>query len=335
MQLPNRHGSVDSDSYRYGFQGQERDDEVKGEGNSYNYTYRMHDPRLMRFFAVDPLFRKYPHNSPYAFSENRVIDGLELEGLEYITFHHYRSGDQVDTVFEEHYKTRNNLGVVFGMSSVSYAEEGRGIKHIYYQCGPDGPVAYDEDWDQRQGGSFSKSAWATHGFYSGGSGIGSISDGFGEMYNIQPLDWADAIAKVHDYTYAGLKETNPYTGSGIRWLEDTSTIQADSDMIRRINSISDDQLYGREKMTAVEGVETPYNTNYSHEMQNALISQKAAITALRDYKKWKVQMGYEGKTYSEIFTELRDYDELLNAKIYAIHEGGKKKDNEAVPQNGG
>lgn len=69
--------------YRYGFQGQERDDEVKGEGNSINYKYRMHDPRLGRFFAVDPLFRDYPHNSVYAFSENRVIDGVELEGLEY------------------------------------------------------------------------------------------------------------------------------------------------------------------------------------------------------------------------------------------------------------
>jgi hypothetical protein len=31
---------------------------------------------------VDPLAPKYPHNSPYAFSENRLIDGVELEGLE-------------------------------------------------------------------------------------------------------------------------------------------------------------------------------------------------------------------------------------------------------------
>jgi hypothetical protein len=36
-----------------------------------------------RFLSVDPLSDKYPHNSPYAFSENRVIDGVELEGLEY------------------------------------------------------------------------------------------------------------------------------------------------------------------------------------------------------------------------------------------------------------
>ena len=42
----------------------------------------MHDPRVGRFFAVDPLFRKYPHNSTYAFSENEVTIYVELEGLE-------------------------------------------------------------------------------------------------------------------------------------------------------------------------------------------------------------------------------------------------------------
>ena len=47
-----------------------------------NYKYRMHDPRIGRFFAVDPLAPKYPHNSVYAFSENVVIDHVELEGLE-------------------------------------------------------------------------------------------------------------------------------------------------------------------------------------------------------------------------------------------------------------
>ncbi len=80
MLLPNRHGS--SDKYRYGFQGQEKDDEVKGEGNSLNYKFRMHDPRVGRFFATDPMTSQYPHYSPYSFSGNRVIDAVELEGLE-------------------------------------------------------------------------------------------------------------------------------------------------------------------------------------------------------------------------------------------------------------
>ncbi|SHI45869.1 RHS repeat-associated core domain-containing protein [Flavobacterium haoranii] len=80
MTLPNRTHS--STAYRYGFQGQEKDDEIKGEGNSINYTFRMHDPRVGRFFATDPLEKKYPMLTPYQFSGNRLIDSKEIEGME-------------------------------------------------------------------------------------------------------------------------------------------------------------------------------------------------------------------------------------------------------------
>ena len=80
MIVPSRHGSAES--YRYGFQGQEMDNEIKGEGNSLNYTFRMHDPRVGRFFAVDPLIKEYPHYTPYSFSGNKVIAFAEFEGLE-------------------------------------------------------------------------------------------------------------------------------------------------------------------------------------------------------------------------------------------------------------
>lgn len=42
----------------------------------------MHDPRVGRFFARDPLEKKYPWYSPYQFSGNRVIDATEFEGME-------------------------------------------------------------------------------------------------------------------------------------------------------------------------------------------------------------------------------------------------------------
>jgi RHS repeat-associated protein len=80
MQMVGRKGSTDS--YRYGFQGQETDDEVTGSESHVAYKYRMHDARLGRFLSIDPLAPKYPHNSPYAFSENMVIHAIELEGLE-------------------------------------------------------------------------------------------------------------------------------------------------------------------------------------------------------------------------------------------------------------
>jgi RHS repeat-associated protein len=85
--------------YVYSFQNQEHDDEIKGRGNSINYTYRMHDPRLGRFFAVDPLEKDYPWNSVYAFSENRVLDAVELEGLESADVHIYEYLDENGKVY--------------------------------------------------------------------------------------------------------------------------------------------------------------------------------------------------------------------------------------------
>ncbi|MCH2046499.1 MAG: hypothetical protein MK212_20455 [Saprospiraceae bacterium] len=70
---------------RFGFQAQEEDPEL-WEGAT-NYKYRMHNPRTGRFFSVDPLDASYPWNSSYAFSENRVIDAIELEGAESTSTH--------------------------------------------------------------------------------------------------------------------------------------------------------------------------------------------------------------------------------------------------------
>jgi len=77
--MPGRKYSA-STRYRYGFQNQEEDPELWG--GAVSFKYRLEDPRLGRFFSVDPLAASYPWNSPYAFSENRVLDAIELEGLE-------------------------------------------------------------------------------------------------------------------------------------------------------------------------------------------------------------------------------------------------------------
>ena len=79
MLLPGR--KLNNSNYRYGFQDQEVDKEFWG--GAISYEYRVQDPRLVRFFSVDPLFDDYPWNSTYSFAENRLIDGIELEGLEW------------------------------------------------------------------------------------------------------------------------------------------------------------------------------------------------------------------------------------------------------------
>ncbi|MFM1946737.1 MAG: hypothetical protein RL207_1020 [Bacteroidota bacterium] len=79
-------GRTVSGGYRFGYQSQEKDDEIKGDGNSLNFTYRLSDVRLGKFFVRDLLSFEYPNISVYAFSENRLIDAFELEGLEKVCF---------------------------------------------------------------------------------------------------------------------------------------------------------------------------------------------------------------------------------------------------------
>ena len=72
-----------SASYRYGFNGMEKDNEMKGDNNSYEFRVRIYDPRLGRFLSVDPLSGRFPFNSTYAYAENRVLDGIDFEGGEW------------------------------------------------------------------------------------------------------------------------------------------------------------------------------------------------------------------------------------------------------------
>ena len=73
--------------YRYGFNGKENDNEVKGEGNQQDYGMRIYDGRLGKFLSVDPLTKKFPELTPYQFASNRPIDGVDLDGLEYLAYH--------------------------------------------------------------------------------------------------------------------------------------------------------------------------------------------------------------------------------------------------------
>ncbi len=75
--MPGRKYSSTS-SYRYGFNGKEKDGEVV----QYDYGFRIYDPRLVRFKSVDPLTKSYPWYTPYQFAGNKPISCIDLDGLE-------------------------------------------------------------------------------------------------------------------------------------------------------------------------------------------------------------------------------------------------------------
>jgi RHS repeat-associated protein len=73
-------------SYRYGFNNMEKDDELKGLGNSYDFGARIYDPRVGRWLAVDPLAGKYPNESPFIFTGNSPLIFIDKEGKEKIIY---------------------------------------------------------------------------------------------------------------------------------------------------------------------------------------------------------------------------------------------------------
>lgn len=65
-------------AYQYSFQEQEGEEKT----GWYSFKWRNYDPTMGRFFNIDPLSEKYAYQSHYNFSENRVVDAREIEGLE-------------------------------------------------------------------------------------------------------------------------------------------------------------------------------------------------------------------------------------------------------------
>lgn len=76
--MPGR--NYNSTDYRYGFNNKEKDDEIKGSGNSYDFGDRMYDPRLGRWSSVDWKSHKYPHVSPYIFALDNPTHYIDVDG---------------------------------------------------------------------------------------------------------------------------------------------------------------------------------------------------------------------------------------------------------------
>jgi RHS repeat-associated protein len=76
VELDGRYGSS---GYRYGYQGSEKDDEVKGGGNSYTTEFRFLDPRLGRWLSIDPVDQ--PWQSTYCSMDNNPIVYNDIKGL--------------------------------------------------------------------------------------------------------------------------------------------------------------------------------------------------------------------------------------------------------------
>jgi RHS repeat-associated protein len=107
--MPSR--SFSASSYRYGFNGKEKDDEtVATGGGTQDYGMRIYNPALGRFLSVDPISNQYPELSTYQFASNSPISAIDLDGGE-ARLAVFGSGIHVDPITKK--ITESNHQAVF------------------------------------------------------------------------------------------------------------------------------------------------------------------------------------------------------------------------------
>lgn len=72
------------ETYRFGLNGKEKTDEWNGNGNIYDYGFRIYDPRIGMWLAVDAIKKAYI--SPYCFGKDNPIIYKDPDGKDDIYF---------------------------------------------------------------------------------------------------------------------------------------------------------------------------------------------------------------------------------------------------------
>jgi RHS repeat-associated protein len=128
----------------------EKDDEIKGSGNSYDYVNRFYDNRLARFLSVDAIAQKFPWNSPYSYAENDVIRCVDIDGREkLIIIYHVGKDGVVGQISIVNIKTLHRVGISNDLQNkiknIIPNNFKEGIMHIYVN---DKKILYNSQFKQ-------------------------------------------------------------------------------------------------------------------------------------------------------------------------------------------
>ncbi len=184
--MPGRKYNAGS-GYRYGLNGQEKTDEITKD--DYDFGARIYDARLGKWLSVDPLQKKYPNESPYAFVSDNPIFYKDADGKEKIVTITILNKDGSKTILKMVDKNYFNYHTVKGTFSTAYQDrdhkESISLNYIVDNSG-DQPIitqsvyAYDINsnytWEQKLidwGSDFLNNSPRKFGWsmFGGGDGI--------------------------------------------------------------------------------------------------------------------------------------------------------------------
>ena len=106
--------SWQSSGYRYGYNGMEMDNDIKGTGNHLSTHFRGLDPRVGRWGSTDPAEKSFPGRSSYISMGNNPVNFLDKLGDDEVFFN--LDGSEVmrihsNTSFKTFIQTNNEEGI--------------------------------------------------------------------------------------------------------------------------------------------------------------------------------------------------------------------------------
>ncbi len=246
----------------YKFQEQELQ-----ETGFYSFKWRNYMPDVGRFFNVDPLSEKYSFQSHYNFSENRVVNARELEGLEALVV----NGQELSSAKSSMKKFATTMGfasvhpqAAFRIGTDEGSKSISGIAHRFSSKIASGNKA-DQNairhgiWSAMIGSEFGSSTALQAGNAHEGIGIASSQNvdmsktfkGKGESAE----NLADSIVDVMNNNIGiGIAESNPNAGT-----KDLATMVLGELKNNGMWTVSNDKN-GNVSITRSKITESQYNT---------------------------------------------------------------------------
>lgn len=115
--MPGR--SWQTDAYKYGYQGSEKDDEISGVDQAHITTfYREGNTRLGRWWGVDPKTNKFAGLSPYSYMNNNPVIYNDITGAEVPTVFKDEKGNETNVIPDQLQKSFNDeYGIKIGYNA--------------------------------------------------------------------------------------------------------------------------------------------------------------------------------------------------------------------------
>ncbi len=215
---------------------------------------RLEGEKRSRFLSVDPLTNSFPMLTPYQYASNRPIDGIDMDGGEYLTYLIVNDRQTGKTIMKKPIwfnPTQHN----------AHGKMGQGVFYAFfeydYRYKLFTKINYQYVSRNENASIFTYHVYTEYGNYMGATGLKKVgSDGsFTKVYDydIDAVDAVDNFAKFHDIGYDKL-----FAVGATGLFDDLGTTPVDEAALngwkkfRQKYKVGDIDPYNNQKITSTE-----------------------------------------------------------------------------------